>query len=166
MSNCRGYHSCLRFPSSVDCIVMTVVRTDYFSRTCSATRHSPSAFYRTLNWFGVRCSPFCLLPSPVPHIANVVETYTVKKLTILIMYIFNDKFHICMIYGMWINGQWTWSSTRSGNQHFRWVQIEIFRVPLSHNPTTDIFTARVADCERRSLSFGGFIVHFYNKDVG
>ena len=36
-----------RFPSGVDCIVMTVVRTDYFSRTCSATRHSPSAFYRT-----------------------------------------------------------------------------------------------------------------------
>ena len=39
-NNCRGCPTCLRFSSSVDCIVMTVVRTDYFSRTCSATRHS------------------------------------------------------------------------------------------------------------------------------
>ena len=58
-NNCRGCRSCLRFPSGVDCIVMTVFRTD-FSRTFSATRHSPSTFFRTWNWFGVRC---CVKPA-------------------------------------------------------------------------------------------------------
>ena len=38
---------------------MTVVRTDYFSRTCLVTMHLPLVSYRTRNCFGVRCCDTC-----------------------------------------------------------------------------------------------------------
>jgi hypothetical protein len=119
---CRKNHTCHDFHTDVDCFVMTVVRTDNFSRTFSVTIHSPLVSYRTWNWFGVRC---CV--TPAADLGRVALTPLALK---------PREPAPAVVTGI------------SGKTKLEYLAF------LSHiTPRT--VAARVADCERSSLSFWG-----------